>query len=70
MKKYSLLLQWSEEDKCYLATCPEFGKRLNVGGPFTHGDTWAEAAAMAQEAMELILEDMSDPPPPQLYKEE
>lgn len=72
MKKYSLLLQWSEEDKCYLATCPEFKHLLNMGGGFTHGDTWKETAEMAEEAMTLVIEsfesDNTPLPEPQLYK--
>ncbi len=73
MKNYSLLIQWSEEDGVYLATCPEFKDHINMGGAFTHGDTWEEAARMATEAMGLIIEtfqeDKSVLPEPQLYKQ-
>lgn len=72
MKKYSLLLQWSEEDNCYLATCPEFQHVLNMGGGFTHGDNWEETAKMATEAMTLVVqsfEETGDPlPKPRLYE--
>lgn len=60
MKKYSLIIQWSEEDNCYMAVCPEFRPVLNMGGPFAHGDTWEEAAREAAIALEGVIESFND----------
>lgn len=74
MKKYSLLIQWSEEDQCYLGTCPEFKDLVNMGGPFVHGDSWEEVGREAAIALggiiELYEEENRILPEPQLHKEE
>lgn len=71
MRKYSLLIQWSEEDQLYLATCPEFRNLVNVEGAFTHGDTWEEAAREAAVALEGVSESLEEDkialPEPKLY---
>lgn len=70
MEKYSLLLQWSEEDKCYLATCPEF--KGDLAQPFAHGDTWEEAGKEAAIALKGVTEVMAETkmplPKPRLYQ--
>lgn len=70
--QYSLLIQWSVEDECFLATCPELMHVWNMGGAFAHGDTWEEAAKAAQGAISLILDTMEEDktplPEPQYYK--
>jgi predicted RNase H-like HicB family nuclease len=72
MKKYSLLIQYSEVDKCYLATCPEFTDIMNLGGPIAHGDSWVSAANEAAWAIDSIMEvrkeDGHPPPDPQLFE--
>lgn len=74
MRKYSLLIEWSVEDNCYLGTCPEFKNVVNMGGPFVHGDTWEEVAREAEIALLGIIESLEDNlyalPEPNLYKEE
>jgi predicted RNase H-like HicB family nuclease len=49
---YSMVIQWSDEDNCYLVHLPDF--------PFqqfhTHGDTYAEAAKHGQEVIETYIE--------------
>ena len=52
--RYSLLIQWSEEDQLYLVTLPDFA-RLAMQ-PCTHGKTYEEAIANAQEAIAGYLE--------------
>lgn len=73
MKKYSLLIEWSEEDGCYLGTCPEFRSIVNMGGPFVHGDTWEEVGKEAKIALQGIMESLEENsytlPEPNLYKE-
>jgi len=48
--QYSMVIQWSDEDQAYIVTLPEFG------GNKTHGDTYAKAAKMGQEALESLIE--------------
>ncbi|MEY3866270.1 MAG: hypothetical protein RLZZ338_161 [Cyanobacteriota bacterium] len=50
--QYSILIQWSEPDKTYLVTLPEFGSYSH-----THGDTYQEALKNAEEVLELLIED-------------
>jgi predicted RNase H-like HicB family nuclease len=45
--KYCINIVWSDEDKCYLVELPEFSNTLQQY--FTHGDTYAEAIANAEE---------------------
>jgi predicted RNase H-like HicB family nuclease len=49
---YSMVIQWSQEDNCYLVHLPDF--------PFqefhTHGDTYEEAAKHGQEVIESLIE--------------
>ena len=60
---YSILIQWSEDDKCYVASFPEFG-------PFakTHGESYREVLNNAQEALQLLLDESVPLPKPNVYK--
>ncbi len=61
---YSILIQWSEEDKCYVASLPEFGPYAR-----THGETYEEALKNAKEVLGLLTTDTSSPlPNPQTYR--
>ncbi len=51
---YSLLIQWSQEDRLYLVTLPEFAKLAMQ--PSTYGKTYEEAIANAKEAIASYLE--------------
>lgn len=60
--KYRVDINWSEEDRCYIANIPELPNCI------THGETMEEAVAMAKEAAEGYLETLrqeglSIPPP-------
>ena len=60
--RYSVTIQWSEENQAYLARVPE------LPGCVTHGDTYEEALKNAQEVIELWIEaaqktGKSIPPP-------
>lgn len=61
---YSILIQWSQEDSCYIASLPEFG-------PFahTHGNTYEEALQNAKEVLDLLAEDGPSMPKPQFFDE-
>jgi antitoxin HicB len=50
---YTIVIQWSEEDECFVVSLPEFE---NVMQPVTHGDTYAEALQNAEEVLELLIE--------------
>ena len=49
--RYTVIVQWSDEDNCYVVSLPEWGPYCK-----THGDTYEEAAKNAQEALELLME--------------
>ena len=49
---YSISIQWSEEDRKFIAHLPEFGPYAH-----THGDTYAIALENALEVLELLIED-------------
>ncbi|HBE19978.1 MAG TPA: hypothetical protein DEG17_03025 [Cyanobacteria bacterium UBA11149] len=51
--KYTIMIQWSDLDQCYVVTLPEFA---DVMQPCTHGDTYEEALKNAQEVLELLIE--------------
>ncbi len=51
--KYTVVVQWSEEDNCFVVFLPEFE---DVMQPCTHGDSYEEAIANAQEVIELLTE--------------
>jgi predicted RNase H-like HicB family nuclease len=49
-KAYELIIDWSDEDKCYVAKVPD------LPGCMAHGDTRQEAVKMAEEAIEFWIE--------------
>jgi predicted RNase H-like HicB family nuclease len=63
--KYSVLIQWSEEDQKYIASLPEWGPYAH-----THGTSYEEAARNAEEVLELLLEGETNPPAPALFPTE
>jgi len=50
MQRYSISIQYSEIDNCYVASVPE------LEGCMAHGDTYSEAVEEIRTAMELHLE--------------
>ena len=64
--RYTVVIQWSDEDQCYVVSLPEWGPYAK-----THGDTYEEAARNAQEVLELLMEDENgrpvDLPAPKLF---
>lgn len=49
--RYTIIIQWSDEDECYVVSLPEWGDLCH-----THGDTYEEALKNAQEVLELLVE--------------
>jgi predicted RNase H-like HicB family nuclease len=47
---YSMDIRWSEEDKAFVVSLPEFPDCQ------THGATYEEAARMGREALESVIE--------------
>jgi predicted HicB family RNase H-like nuclease len=60
--RYLKIVEWSDEDGCYVGTCPG----LFYGG--THGDdqtkVYAELCEIVEEQIDLYLEDKRPLPPP------
>jgi antitoxin HicB len=54
MNQYSMLIQWSVEDKAFLVIIPEFEERVMM--PCTHGKTREEAIRNGEEVIEMYLE--------------
>jgi predicted RNase H-like HicB family nuclease len=49
--KYKMVIQWSDEDNCFLVGFPDFiGQKWR-----THGETYAEAVANGEEALESLI---------------
>ena len=44
--RYTILIQWSEQDNCFVGIFPEWGSFCH-----THGDTYEEALNNAQEVL-------------------
>jgi len=47
--RYSMLIQWSDEDEAYIVSFPEFPSA------HTHGASYEEAAGNGQEVLNLLL---------------
>jgi antitoxin HicB len=66
--RYSMLIQWSEEDAAFLVTLPEWEGR--VFNPVTHGDTYEEAVTNGHVALQdlvIVTQESGQPlPEPQL----
>lgn len=46
-----MIIQWSDEDNCFLVGFPDF-----IGQQWrTHGDTYQEAVANGEEALESLI---------------
>ena len=54
--KYTITIQWSPEDNCYVVYLPEFKDVTNQ--PTTHGETYEEALAHALEVLEMLIEEL------------
>ena len=57
--RYTVIIQWSEEDHAYVVSLPEWGP-----GAKTHGSTYEEAARNAREVLELLMQSEPGPRAP------
>lgn len=46
-----MVIEWSNEDQVYVVKLPDFPG----GTPFTHGQSYREAAKAGEEVLELLL---------------
>ena len=49
-----MIIQWTDEDRLFLVTIPEFTDRVVM--PCTHGKTREEAIRNGEEVIEMYLE--------------
>ena len=54
---YTITIQWSQEDNCFVVFLPEFKNEMQ---PVTHGETYEEALKNAKEVLELIVEEYQE----------
>jgi predicted RNase H-like HicB family nuclease len=54
MNRYSMVIQWSEDDQLFLVTIPEFSELVVM--PCTHGKTREEAIRNSEDVIEMYLE--------------
>ena len=57
VRRYAMVIEWSDEDQLFLVSIPDFP------GANTHGRTRAEAAAMGEEVIALLFDGEAKPPP-------
>ena len=51
--RYSMVVQWSDEDEAFLVTLPEWEGR--VFNPVSHGDSYEDAIKQAHEALVALV---------------
>jgi predicted RNase H-like HicB family nuclease len=54
MNRYSMIVQWSDEDQLFPVTIPEFADRVVM--PCTHGRSREEAIHNGEDVIEMYLE--------------
>jgi predicted RNase H-like HicB family nuclease len=63
--RYSMVIQWSEDDQVFIVTLPEFDYAK------THGETYERAIKQAKELIESFVmwheQDGKPLPPPKLF---
>ncbi len=53
--RYTVVVQWSDKDDCFVVSLPEWGEFCH-----THGNTYEEAILNAQEVLEMLIEGAID----------
>jgi predicted RNase H-like HicB family nuclease len=54
MNRYTIIVQWSDEDQLFLITVPDFADRVVM--PCASGKTREEAIYIGEEVIEMYLE--------------
>ena len=69
--RYSMIIQWSDEDGLYIVSFPEWEAAGHIA--HTHGATYEEAVGNGREALELLIESAretgADMPAPRTFAE-
>jgi len=64
--RYSILIEWSDEDQVFVVSLPEWGDLVH-----THGATYEEALQQGKELIELLIatrQDSGEPlPQPRVF---
>jgi len=55
--KYTIIIQWSQKDNCFVVFLPEFKNEMQ---PITHCETYEEALKNGKEVLELIVEEYQE----------
>jgi len=67
--RYSIVIEWSEEDQAYVVILPEWSDQYAM--PVGDGETYEEALASARDALETFIqfakEDGKPLPQPRMY---
>lgn len=50
MLNYSMVIQWSQKDGCFVVTLPEWGEQCQ-----TYGDTYEQALKNGKEVLQLMV---------------
>lgn len=56
--RYTMLIEWSEEDQAYLVTLPEWKDRVIM--PATHGNTYSDAMEQGQKVLEMLVKNAQE----------
>jgi predicted RNase H-like HicB family nuclease len=52
---YSMIVQWSEKNNCFVVTLPEWGELCH-----TYGDTYEEALKNAKEVLKILIDSCQE----------
>jgi predicted RNase H-like HicB family nuclease len=52
LPRYTMVIQWSDEDQAYLVSLPDWEGRVH--NPVTHGDTYQEAVGNGLDAITAL----------------
>ena len=63
--RYSMLIEWSDEDQAYLVILPERAERIAM--LVTHGSTYNEAVQQGQEVLEMLVESVQRDGEPKVH---
>jgi predicted RNase H-like HicB family nuclease len=65
--QYTILIQWSDEDQCFIVSLPEWGNFVH-----THGNTYEEALHNGKDLLNFLiesaLENQEELPNPNKFK--
>ncbi len=50
MLNYSIVIQWSKKNSCFVVAFPEWGEQCQ-----TYGDTYEEALSNGKEVLQLMI---------------